>query len=134
MKKEINTNPDIRQYILTEDFSLYYYNDLNFSGAAPHTHDYYEIHFFLEGDITVYMDGLPLKLKPGDIVFVPCGLSHYVTCEDPAIPYRRFVLGISQAYARPVSYTHLEGYKRQAMMAIKIRTKISMWPPPYLAK
>ena len=35
-----------RQYMLSEDFEVFYYSDIGFKSVGSHSHDYYEIYFF----------------------------------------------------------------------------------------
>ena len=42
-----------RQYMLNEDYEVYYYNDLHFTSVGSHSHDYYEFYFFEEGDVVL---------------------------------------------------------------------------------
>ncbi len=46
MKKKLQTAFSPRQYMLSQDFELYYYNDHNLSTVNMHTHPYYEFFFF----------------------------------------------------------------------------------------
>ncbi len=103
MPKDLRSAFSTRQYMLSDDFEIYYYSDTELSDVAPHIHDYYEFCFFLEGDITMYINEIPHKLFPGDVIFIPCGVSHYLIRRNPSIPYRRFVLWISEDYYRKLS-------------------------------
>lgn len=103
MKKELQTAFHTRQYMLSKDFELYYYNDTSFSGVKSHTHDYYEFYFFVEGHITMWINEVPHVLKPGDVLLIPPGVPHYAACQDPKIPYRRFVFWISVDYCKELA-------------------------------
>ena len=48
MKKNLQSDFNTRQYMLSQDFEIYYYNDTNFNGVKSHTHDYFEFYFFIE--------------------------------------------------------------------------------------
>ena len=98
MKKKLQTDFLTRQYMVSKDYELYYYNDSNFSGVKSHTHDYYEFYFFIEGNITMWINEVPHDLKPGDVLLIPPDIPHYATCSDHTIPYRRFVFWISVDY------------------------------------
>ena len=98
MKKHLKTAFTTRQYMLAEDFEVYYYDDPVFLGVAPHTHDYYEFYLFLQGDISMSIRRKPHQLKPGDVIVIPPGVSHQAKCSNPSIPYRRFILWISKDY------------------------------------
>ena len=98
MKKELQTAFHPRQYMLSEDFEIYYYNDKPVYKVNSHIHDYYEFYFFLEGNVSIIIDKQPHALKPGDVILIPPNVPHFVTIHDKTIPYRRFVFWISKAF------------------------------------
>ena len=51
MQKNLQTRFSTRQYMLSRDFELYYYNEHYTSKVDTHTHDYYEFYFFMEWDV-----------------------------------------------------------------------------------
>ena len=98
MKKELRTTFDTRQYMLSEDFEIYYYNDRNLPTLRDHTHNYYEFYFFLGGDVSIYIDNIRYSLKSGDMILIPPGMHHHVFVHKPDLPYQRIVFWISQNY------------------------------------
>lgn len=48
MAKKLETRFQTRQYMLSKDFEIYYYNDHTLSKVELHSHDYYEFYFFLK--------------------------------------------------------------------------------------
>ena len=115
MKKELRTTFDTRQYMLSEDFEIYYYNDRNLPTLRDHTHNYYEFYFFLEGDVSLRVEKKDYKLSYGDMLLIPPGVTHHVNIHSTDLPYRRFVLWISQDYcnkliAESASYGYLMDY------------------------
>ena len=98
MKKTLQTKFSTRQYMLAEDFEIYYYNDSHFSRVKSHTHDYYEFYIFLEGNITQHIGGTTRQLQPRDVLLIPPDVPHYVTSLDSEQTYRRFVFWISKDY------------------------------------
>ena len=98
MKKSLQTAFSTRQYMLSKYFEIYYYNDSHFSGVKGHTHDYYEFYFFMEGDVSIYIDGTLYPLKPGDVILIPPGVAHHSILNNSDMPYRRFVFWISEEY------------------------------------
>ena len=46
MRKNLQSEFSPRQYMLSKDFEIYYYNDNQFSIVTDHTHDYYEFYMF----------------------------------------------------------------------------------------
>ena len=100
MKKSLQSKFSPRQYMLSKDFEIYYYNDSHFSGVADHTHDYYEFYFFLEGNVSMSIENKVSHLKPGDMVLIPPGVHHHVFSVNENVPYQRFVFWISQDYCK----------------------------------
>ena len=47
--------------------------------APQHTHPGEEIIYVLEGTLEYQIDGKPVTVKPGDVLFVPGGTVHSVT-------------------------------------------------------
>ena len=48
MKKELESRFVTRQYMLAQDFELYFYSDSGMAEVRTHSHDYYEFYFFIE--------------------------------------------------------------------------------------
>ena len=46
MKKELESRFVTRQYMLAQDFEVYYYSDSGMAEVRTHSHDYYEFYFF----------------------------------------------------------------------------------------
>lgn len=78
--------------MLSEDFEVYYYNDPHYTPTQKHSHNYYELYFFLEGDIEMHIHKQRVHLKTGDIILIPPGIEHQAIWCGKDIPYRRFIL------------------------------------------
>lgn len=74
MRKKLNTQFNTRQYMVSRDFEIYYYKDQHMKKVANHIHDYYEIYFFLEGDVSLEIEKKEYPLQYGDVAVVPPGL------------------------------------------------------------
>lgn len=118
MKQDFQTAFSPRQHMLSKDFELYYYNDTNLSNVENHTHNYYEFYFFLQGNISMYIDKKEYLLQPGDVILIPPNIRHHVVSHDTAIPYRRFVFWISKEYYKDVSKL-FEDYKYIVSRAVQ---------------
>jgi len=103
VKKNLESRFNTRQYMLSQDFEIYYYNDQNLSSVDLHSHDYYEFYFFLEGNISIQIGESLYPIQYGDVMLIPPGIPHRPIIHSTSLPYRRFVFWISQAYCR-----HLE--------------------------
>ena len=96
MKKNIRSDFQSRQYMLSENYELYYYSDLHFKNVKIHSHNYYEFYFFLKGDVEMLLDGEAHPLTEGDIIVVPPGILHQARILDPEKPYSRIVFWLSR--------------------------------------
>lgn len=118
--RRLRTAFSTRQYMISRDFELYYYSDINLNPVTPHAHDYYEFYFFLQGDISLTVEGVPMRIQPGDFLLIPPGISHFPTICDPSVPYRRFVLWISQDYCTRLMETSITfGYLMQHVITAR---------------
>lgn len=116
MKKELQTKFITRQYMLSKDFEIYYYNDRTVPPhVAMHSHNYYEFYFFLEGNVKIQIRDKQYPLQYGDLILIPPTIYHRAVIENMDIPYRRFVFWISQEYCNHLldispDYVYLQQY------------------------
>lgn len=98
MRKKLQTAFQPRQYMLSQDFELYYYEDRALPKVELHDHNYYEFYFFLEGDVQMQIGDILYPVRYGDIMLIPPHVSHRPIIRNQEQPYRRFVFWISQDY------------------------------------
>lgn len=118
MRKNLESAFNARQYMVSHDFEIYYYNDLKHPEVSLHSHDYYEFYFFLEGDVSIQIGKEVHSIKPGDILLMPPKISHRPIFHSENVPYRRFVFWISQDYCKHLAelssdYVYLIDYVRK---------------------
>ena len=58
-----------------------------------HQHDYIEVLYFLRGDVTCYLEGQEIKLKPHDVLITRPYEKHYLQIEKD-VPYERYSLHV----------------------------------------
>lgn len=92
-----------RQYMLSKDYEVYYYNDLHFHSVGSHSHDYYEFYFFESGSVSMEIDGAPYPLKQGDMLVIPPDVPHRAVVADEEGAYRRFVFWISRDFLQALT-------------------------------
>ena len=63
-----------------------------------HSHDFYEIYFFMDGDVKYYIENESYTLTKGDVLIIPPGKLHRPVIEGN-MPYERYVLWIYSHYA-----------------------------------
>lgn len=97
MKKNLQTTFSMRQYMLSKDFELYYYSDVDLLKVKDHMHDYYEFYFFIEGDVSIRIEQIEYKLKSGDLIVLLPHIHHHVEIHSKK-PYKRFVFWMSKEY------------------------------------
>lgn len=98
MKNDLITSFSPRQYMLSEDFEIYYYSDTEQMSVPNHTHSYYEFYFFLEGEVDMLICGKASPLSYGDLLVIPPGTMHHAHMKSKKTPYRRFVFWLSADY------------------------------------
>lgn len=98
MRKNIRTAFNPRQYMLSEDYEIFYYSDAEFRSVGMHSHDYYEFYLYEEGSVTMDIEDTSYPLRTGDLVLVPPGSEHRARVFSSEKPYRRFVFWISVPY------------------------------------
>lgn len=98
MRKKLQTAFQPRQYMLSKDFELYYYEDRALPKVDLHAHGYYEFYFFQEGNVQMQIGDILYPVRYGDIMLIPPHVAHRPIIKDDEHPYRRFVFWISQEY------------------------------------
>ncbi len=119
MKKKLQTAFQLRQYMVSKDFELYYYDDRSLSKIEAHAHDYYEFYFFLEGDISMQVGRKTYPVRFGDAMLIMPNVPHRAIIHSTTVPYRRFVFWISKNFCdtlREVSpyYTYAIDYAQKS--------------------
>lgn len=101
MKERLSTDFLQRQYMISDDFEIYYYNNRTTPPRVEtHTHSYYEFYFFMEGKVEMLIGQQRYPLQHGDVILIPPGVAHRVHVKNMEQPYRRFVFWISKEYSR----------------------------------
>lgn len=98
MRKRLQTAFQPRQYMVSKDFELFYYENRTPLTVDLHTHDYYEFYFFLEGNVKTQIGDDIYPVRFGDIMLIPPQVPHRTIIDTQVAPYRRFVFWISQEY------------------------------------
>ncbi len=95
-----------RQEMLESDYEIFYYEDRRLSSVSMHRHDYYEIYFFLEGDLSYQIGKNVYPLRYGDVCLIPPGVFHRPQFHSQDLPYRRMVLWLSPDYFSRLQNLH----------------------------
>lgn len=89
---------DPRQHMHRPDFEVFHYQDRNPMDVDVHHHDFYEVYFFLSGNVEYRVEGRSYHPQPGDLILVnPTELHQLISVSDDAA-YERIVLWIDRGF------------------------------------
>lgn len=81
-----------RHVMTAHNYKLFYHRDLYTKTQEFHSHDFYELYFFLDGNVTYYIEDTICRLMYGDVLVIPPGKMHRPVVENINISYERYVL------------------------------------------
>lgn len=87
-----------RQQMQKTSFEIFHYFDSQPGSVALHHHDFYEIYFFISGQVEYQIEGQSYQLQPGDILLISPLELHQPIIDTGLQPYERIVLWISPAF------------------------------------
>lgn len=89
---------DPRQSMSDSRFEIFHYRDAKFEGVPVHQHDFYEVYYFISGNVEYNVEGRTYELKSGDLLLInPLELHHPRIAPDQQ-DYERIVLWINKNY------------------------------------
>ncbi len=89
---------DPRQSMSSPSFEIFHYRDAKFEGVAVHQHDFYEVYFFISGNVEYSVEGKSYLLKEGDLLLINPLELHQPRIGPDQNPYERIVLWINKTY------------------------------------
>lgn len=92
-----------RQHMLKSDYEIYYYSDNDLKSVNLHHHDFYELYFFISGDVTYLIEGKTYDLKAGDIMLINSRELHQAIINSKDMPYERIVLWVNKSFLKELS-------------------------------
>ena len=91
-----------RQYMITPNFEYFHYIDRSATEIDYHNHDFYEIYFFISGNVTYMIEGKSYKLKSGDILLVHNNELHKPVVQQGDV-YERIVVWVNPEFLKKQS-------------------------------
>lgn len=89
---------DIRQTMHNTTFEIFRYKDTYLKEVALHHHDFYEVYFFLSGNVQYNIESRSYLLTPGDVLLIsPMELHQPMFGSEPR-EYERIVLWIDKQF------------------------------------
>jgi len=93
---------DSRQTMRSRSFEVFHYRDKNPESVTLHYHDFYEIFFFLSGNVDYRVEGRSYRLESGDVLLISPQELHQPAIE-PDVDYERIVLWVDRSYMQSIS-------------------------------
>lgn len=89
---------DPRQSMSSSTFEIFHYRDAKFEGVPVHQHDFYEVYFFIAGNVEYSVEGKSYLLKEGDLLLINPLELHQPRIGPAQRTYERIVLWINKNY------------------------------------
>lgn len=81
--------------VLEQDFLIFHKMNAKFDNISFHSHDFYELVFFLGGEVEYYIEERTYSLVYGDILVIPPGIMHRIVIINHKDYYDRIILWVS---------------------------------------
>ncbi len=94
---------DPRQYMKRDTYELFRYKGAYPREVALHHHDFYEVYFFLSGNVRYNIESRSYLLAPGDVLLISPYELHQPVFSGESRVYERYVLWINKGYLESLS-------------------------------
>lgn len=89
---------DPRQSMSDSRFEIFHYRDAKFEGVPVHQHDFYEVYYFIGGNVEYSVEGRTYQLRSGDLLLINPLELHQPRIGPDQTDYERIVLWINKNY------------------------------------
>ena len=94
---------DTRQHMRSSTYEVFRYKDAYLKEVALHHHDFYEIYFFLSGNVQYNIESRSYLLTPGDVLLINPMELHQPVFGKEQRSYERIVLWINKSFLENLS-------------------------------
>ena len=94
---------DVRQNMHTTTFEIFRYKDSYLKEVALHHHDFYEVYFFMSGNVQYIIENRSYLLTPGDVLLISPMELHQPMFGREHREYERIVLWIDKQFLESFS-------------------------------
>lgn len=94
---------DTRQTMHSSSFEIFRYKDAYLKEIALHHHDFYEVYFFLSGNVQYNIESRSYLLTPGDVLLISPMELHQPMFGSEQREYERIVLWIDKQFLESIS-------------------------------
>lgn len=99
---------DPRQSMRGDTYEVFHYQDIESRHLEAHYHDFYEIYFFLDGEMDYWINGTLYHLQAGDLLFINPTELHRPVPRGDGNTYERMVLWLNRSYLAGIENGLLE--------------------------
>lgn len=99
------------QIMKNNSYEINYYIDYGFHTVDMHSHDFFELYFFMKGDVTYGIEHGRYTLKPNDMLLIPPNNLHMLSTNNPSDCYERIILWINPKILIDYSTPKTDFYK-----------------------
>lgn len=85
------------------DYEISFYKDKDLKKVSLHSHDFYELYYFINGNISYIIENAHYTLLSGDILLISPRDLHQLDIKDTKTEYERVVLWINPKYIKKLS-------------------------------
>ena len=110
MLKEVNNTDgayisafNVLQSMSRDDIEIYHYCDAATFNVPPHRHDFFELYCLLSDSFIYHVEGNQYDLKPGSLILVQPGETHWPEFEGPPREIERIVLWLNPQFISSLS-------------------------------
>ena len=94
---------DPRQTMRRSGFEVFHYREPKPNGVEVHHHDFYEIYFLLDGQVSYWIEGSLQHVKPGELLLINPMVLHRPVVQPESELYERIVLWVDKDYLKSLS-------------------------------
>ncbi len=87
-----------RQKMSRNTFEIFHYRDETMQEVALHHHDFYEVYFFISGNVSYSIESRSFRLSPGDILLISPHELHQPVISPEQQSYERYVLWLNAGF------------------------------------
>ncbi len=84
-------------------FEIFHYQASRLDDVSLHHHDFFELYYFLRGDVEYAIEGVQYRLKKGDLLLISPRELHQARILPSTDPYERYVLWLDPLWLRSLS-------------------------------
>ena len=110
MLKEVNNTDgayisafNVLQSMSRDDIEIYHYCDAATFNVPPHRHDFFELYCLLSDSFIYHVEDNRYDLKPGNLILVQPGETHWPEFEGPPREIERIVLWLNPQFISSLS-------------------------------